>query len=238
MMGQSFNVYCDESCHLENDKQDIMVLGAIWCAKEAAKGFSQDLHEIKQKHGFDRAFEVKWKKVASSKINLYTDFVDYFFAKDDLHFRVWIAEKQGLDHSKIPNQDHDLWYYKMYFGMLKVIFSPHDDYCVYIDIKDHWGGQKVSKLHDVICNSLYDFDRSIVRRIQIVHSYECELLQLADLLIGAVSYVNRDQSGNKGKERLVEILRNKSGYSLTARTLLREDKFNIFRWTPRDPDDV
>jgi len=25
-----FNVYCDESCHLENDHQKAMVLGAIW----------------------------------------------------------------------------------------------------------------------------------------------------------------------------------------------------------------
>jgi len=24
-----FNVYCDESCHLEHDRQPVMVLGAI-----------------------------------------------------------------------------------------------------------------------------------------------------------------------------------------------------------------
>jgi len=30
-MSQVFNVYCDESCHLENDHQTAMVLGAVWC---------------------------------------------------------------------------------------------------------------------------------------------------------------------------------------------------------------
>lgn len=27
-MGETYNIYCDESCHLENDRQQAMVLGA------------------------------------------------------------------------------------------------------------------------------------------------------------------------------------------------------------------
>ncbi len=30
-MNQIYNVYCDESCHLEHDDKPVMVLGAIWC---------------------------------------------------------------------------------------------------------------------------------------------------------------------------------------------------------------
>jgi hypothetical protein len=33
-MSQVLNVYCDESCHLENDHQTAMVLGAVWCPFE------------------------------------------------------------------------------------------------------------------------------------------------------------------------------------------------------------
>lgn len=29
-MSTGFNIYCDESCHLENDHQRVMVLGAVW----------------------------------------------------------------------------------------------------------------------------------------------------------------------------------------------------------------
>jgi hypothetical protein len=29
-----YNIYCDVSCHLENDRQKAMVLGAIVCSKE------------------------------------------------------------------------------------------------------------------------------------------------------------------------------------------------------------
>lgn len=237
-MSQSYNIYCDESCHLENDREPVMVLGAVWCHKSQSKSISQDLHNIKQKYGFDQKFEVKWKKVGSQKIDLYRDFVNYFFDNSDLHFRCWIAEKQGLDHSRFDGQNHDLWYYKMYFGMLKVIFSPQDEYFIYLDIKDHWGGVKVKKLHNVICNSMYDFNRNIVKHIQIMHSYESELLQLADLLIGAVSYVNRNLGGNKGKEELIEIIKTRSNYNLTTKTLFKEDKFNIFRWVPQEGSDA
>ncbi|MCL0066152.1 DUF3800 domain-containing protein, partial [Dehalococcoidia bacterium] len=30
-MTPTYNIYCDESYHLEHDHQEIMVLGALWC---------------------------------------------------------------------------------------------------------------------------------------------------------------------------------------------------------------
>lgn len=33
-MSPMFNIYCDESCHLENDGQPVMVLGALSCPTE------------------------------------------------------------------------------------------------------------------------------------------------------------------------------------------------------------
>ena len=30
-MVELFNVYCDESCHLENDGYKAMTLGVVWC---------------------------------------------------------------------------------------------------------------------------------------------------------------------------------------------------------------
>ncbi len=30
-MTQTIHIYCDESCHLENDGMQAMVLGALWC---------------------------------------------------------------------------------------------------------------------------------------------------------------------------------------------------------------
>lgn len=230
-MSETYNVYCDESCHLENDGHKAMVLGATWCPLEKTKEIAVHIRGIKRKHRLPETFEVKWTKVSPAKIDLYLDLIDYFFEEDDLHFRgLIIPDKALLRHNLIPGQDHDTWYYKMYFDMLKAIFSPDSRYRVYLDIKDTRGAKKASKLHDVLCNNLYDFSREVVERLQLAHSHEIEQLQLADLIIGAVSYLNRELGSSEAKNILIKRIQDRSGYSLTKTTLLREEKMNIFRW--------
>lgn len=232
-MSDIFNIYCDESCHLENDHQQVMVLGSIWCPLEKTKEISIRIREIKQRHGLPSSFEIKWQKVSPAKKLFYLDLVDYFFDDDDLHFRALIVpDKSRLRHSDF-SQNHDAWYYKMYFDMLKVLLVPQAEYRIYLDIKDTRGADKIKELHDVLCNNMYDFERKIIRRVQTIRSHEVEQLQLADLLIGIISYANRSLETNLGKLTLVERMRHRSGYNLTKSTLLREDKVNLFRWEAR-----
>jgi hypothetical protein len=82
----------------------------------------------------------------------------------------------------------------------------------------------------VLCNNLYDFSRKIIERVQILRSHEVETLQLTDLLIGTISYVNRGLATNAAKRTLVERMQERSGYELTKTTLTRESKVNLFRW--------
>lgn len=232
-MSEVINVYCDESCHLENDRQPIMVLGAVWCPLDKSQNIAFGLRKIKQNYGLDPKFEIKWTKVSSSLSDLYLDIIDSFFDNDDLHFRALIAPKEQLRHS-VFSQSHDEWYYKMYFDMLKLIISPYSRYRVYLDIKDTRGGDKVAKLRDVLCNNMYDFSREIIERVQIIHSHDSDIMQLTDLLIGIISYINRELSGNRGKETLANRMKERSRYSLTRTTLMREEKVNLFHWTPSE----
>lgn len=232
-MTTEYNVYCDESCHLENDGQKAMVLGAVWCPKDKRLEIAERIREIKQKHGLERDFEIKWTKVSPSKLAFYQDIVDYFFDDDDLHFRgLIIPDKSVLDHER-HQQDHDEWYYKMYFTMLKTIFDPDSRYYVYIDIKDTLGHEKVEKLQDILCTNAYDFSRKMIADVKRVHSHEVEHLQIADLLIGALSYLHRELSGNSAKEALIARIRQRSGYRLTFNTMIRELKFNLLIWSSR-----
>jgi hypothetical protein len=229
----TYNLYCDESSHLEHDHHRFMVLGAIWMDAAKAGEVAQRLREIKMRHGLWARFEVKWTKVSPGLLSFYLDYLDYFFDDDDLNFRGLVADKTKLRHEAFV-QTHDTWYYKMYFNLLKALLAPADRYRIYIDVKDTRGGIKVRKLHDVLCNNMYDFDRRTVERVQQVRSHEVEALQLADLLIGAVNYANRGAEGSPAKSALVERIRKRSRYSLTRSTLLREQKFNLFRWEPQE----
>ena len=229
-LSQVFNVYCDESCHLENDHQPIMVLGGVWCPLEKTREIAIRIREIKARHALPPGFEVKWVKVSPAKTLFYLDLMDYFFDDDDLHFRALIVpDKSKLRYSGF-RQSHDDLYYKMYFDMLKVILSPQARYRIYLDIKDTRSADKVSRLHDLLCNNMYDFHREIIERIQTVRSHEMEQLGLADLLIGAVSYANRGLTTSPAKQTLVDRMRSRSGYRLTQTTLLRENKVNLFCW--------
>jgi hypothetical protein len=229
----TYNVYCDESGHLQHDNLDAMVLGAVWCPLSRTPEVAERLRDIKKKHGLPAEFEIKWDKVSVGKQVFYQDIMDYFFDSDDLHFRALIAsEKHKLQH-EAHNQDHDTWYYKMYFTLLTVLFEPTSEYRVYLDIKDTTGAAKVRKLHDILSHNMMDYERGIITRIQTVRSHEVEQVQLADLLIGAVQYAFRGLRSNPAKVALVDQMRRRSGYSLKNTTLLREEKVNIFVWTPR-----
>ena len=178
----------------------------------------------------NKNFELKWSKVSPAKIDFYLNIIDYFFDDDDLHFRALIVPDKSKLRHKTFGQSHDDWYFKMSFDMLKVIFDPKAQYRIYIDIKDTRSAEKIDKLHDVLCNNIYDFSRKIIERVQTVRSHEVKILQLTDLLIGAVSYVNRGLSTSNAKQVLIKRIMERSQYSLTLTTLLRENKFNLFRW--------
>lgn len=236
-MNRLYNVYCDESCHLEHDGINDMVIGAVWCDQDRVKEVNSKIREIKKRHGIGSNAELKWSKVGPLKRDVYIELIDYFFANDYLHFRcIVIPEKNDLDHERF-GQTHDEWYYKMYFDMLKGIFSPRDAYEIYVDIKDSHSNKRVRKLEEISRNSMYDFSGDCIRRIQPIRSEEVQIMQLVDVLIGAVSYCNRKFSENHKKSEtkmeLIEQIKRLTGYKMTKSTLLKEDKFNIFVWHAR-----
>src|SRR5579863_2349740 len=116
-----FNIYCDESCHLERDGQKVMLFGAVWCPDEKTKEIATRLRDIKTRRGLARNFEIKWSKVSLGQLKFYSDVLEYFFAEEHLHLRVLvIPDKSKLHHADF-SQDHDTFYYKMYFTLLKVL---------------------------------------------------------------------------------------------------------------------
>lgn len=226
------NIYCDESCHLEHDNSNCMVLGAISCPKEKVHIISEDLRALKEKHGLSKKYELKWIKVSETKIEYFKDVIDYFCKNDYLSFRAVVADKTHLRHEEF-HQTHDEWYYKMYYFLLRYLISPPETYNVYLDIKDTNGGSKVSKLQDILNHTLYKFYNETVKNIQIIRSDESELLQLSDFVLGAVAYKNRDLSSSNSKLELCRYLESTTRTSLISSSSLNNTKFNIFIWKPR-----
>lgn len=235
------NIYCDESCHLMHDNINVMVLGGISCPDSLKKELYKDIRDIKVKHGLDSRFEIKWTKVSKSKINFYEDLIDYFFQNDNLNFRaIVILNKDELNHSKFNNNSHDEWYYKMYYYLLEPIIDKDNEQRIFIDIKDTIGGPRINKLFEVLTNKLRDYNNKCLKRIDQINSDESEILQLADLMIGALGYYNRGlhllDNANEGKVKIIDKLESEYNLNLRESTDRFQEKFNLFIWTPRKGD--
>lgn len=228
------DIYGDESCHLERDGQDVMVLGAIAVPHARTREVADRIRGLKAAHGLAHDFEIKWTKVSPAKLGFYLALLELFHDDPDLRFRGYVCHgKAHLRHVDFA-QDHDTWYHKTYYAMLlPLLQAPESRFRIYIDIKDTRGGTKARVLHDVISAKLRDRDHSVVERIQIVRSDEVEILQLADLLIGAVSYRNRGLTTSASKLTIVKRLERVAHSRLDRSTPIEAGKVNLFQWQPQ-----
>lgn len=230
-----YNIYCDESCHLQNDHQKIMTLGCVWSKKDSIKEVSNKLKALKETH--DAKGELKWTKVSFSRRNYYVELVKYFLRENNLHYRgLIVSDKSLLNHELYNFGEHDLFYYKMFFSLLRPILDPINKYNIYLDIKDTKSSEKIQKLKEVLCNNQYDFTREMIQNIQNIRSHESEMIQLADFLTGMISYKNRNLHSNKTKKSIIELIESEGSYDLTHSSTLLEQKINIFVFNPKKND--
>ena len=218
-MNKTFNIYCDESCHLENDHKDFMFLGSVNCSYLQVERHCKRINELKKEHNFYA--EIKWTKVSRSKIRFYLDLVDYFF-DTDLKFRAI-----GINKSKINNdiflQTYDDFYYKMYYQLLYYNINSLYSYNVYLDIKDTLSAHKVRKLREILNTKL-----GVFRNVQNIRSHESLLMQLADFLMGAISYnINVAEHKNIAKKQIIEKIKRHTKMQDLGKTNY-DDKLNLF----------
>lgn len=234
-MNTEYNIYCDESCHLEHDHIPIMLLGAIWCPADRTKSISKKIRAIKAE--YNAKGELKWTKVSNCRIQFYNALIDYFFAEKSLNFRSLVVfGKDRLDHDYFNQGSHDSFYYKMYYQLLLNLVSQEESsFNIYLDIKDTRGSKRVKVLSEILRTKLRDNDLKIIKDVQLVRSHESQLIQLADFLIGAVGYENRNEidKNNSAKLNIIERIRRASGNDIKHTTSPWEQKFNLFIFHPR-----
>lgn len=225
MESNEINIYCDESCHLLNDKNKVMVIGGIICPDKYKKEIFKKIRDLKAKYNIKPTTEIKWTKVSKSKKDFYIALVNFFFENKNLAFRaVLVPDKQKLNHEKY-GQTHDEFYYKIYYDMLKKLFVPFYFWNIYIDEKDTNGSKKIEKLKKCLSGS--DI------KIQEVKSKDVELVQMADIFLGAIAYKNRNLKDNCAKLEIINIIES-CGYLLDETTPYIKEKFNMLKWKSRE----
>jgi len=227
-----YNLFVDESCHLEHDHIPVMCIGYIKVPVKAYKELYTLFENIKEEH--KTLGEIKWNKFSKSRLPLYKSLVDFFF-DNPLEFRcVLVKYKDRLNNADFNQGSHDNFYYKMTYYLLRP--NPAGlEYRIFIDIKDTKGKQKLIKIKEVFDN--YHKGESPFVHFQHLRSNENIFFQLTDLFIGAVTYKTRIENQefvpNDAKMEFIDYLELKSGFSLNESTAQWETKFNIFDHQPK-----
>ena len=232
---QTFNIYIDESCHLEHDLSNIMSVGYIKVPEDLSSKMKVEIKKIKRSHGI--VSEIKWNTISNTKVDLYKELIDYFFTQP-LQFRCLLMKhKDRLQHQVFNEGRHDIYYDKMIFYLLANpwLNSNSDRYKVFLDIKDTRGREKIKMLNEIFTNKFSG--KSPFIWFQHIRSFDSQFIQLTDVFIGAITYKSRNlhlkEGSSKAKIELIRYLEEKSGYDLDSGTSPGEQKFNIFDHQPR-----
>lgn len=231
-----YNVYCDESCHLVSNDSKYMLIGAVYCPKSKVKKVNEYIEHLKENYNISNKIELKWNKIDKKTEKLYLDIINYFFNNDDLKFRVIVIDKTKLDHEKY-NQTENEFYHKAYYEMLKYIIIPGNSYNIYPDIKDTNSYYYHQVMLDYLRIKMQDTNKRTIRKVQPIRSYEAPILQINDILIGALSYHYRNLSKNSVKLNIISEIGKLYQNDLNETSYCSNTKFNIFIWRSRDDID-
>ena len=231
-----YNVYCDESCHLVSNDSKYMLIGAVHCPKYKVKKVNEYIKHLKENYNLSDKIELKWNKIDKKTEKLYLDIINYFFNNDDLKFRVIVIDKTKLDHEKY-NQTANDFYHKAYYDMLKYIIVPGNYYNIYPDIKDTNSYYYHQVMLDYLRIKMSHTNKKTIKKVQPIRSYEAPILQINDILIGALSYYYRNLSGNSVKLNIINEIKKLYQNDLNTSSYYSNTKFNIFIWRSRDDID-
>ena len=100
-MGQLYNIYCDESCHLEHDGESAMTIGGIWCPQSKKNEIFHRIREIKEEHGLNKNFEITSEGMAIIPTEWKTEILCYEFKGkiDDTDFLVYTNVETGREEN-------------------------------------------------------------------------------------------------------------------------------------------
>jgi hypothetical protein len=212
-------MYCDESTHLENDGLPFMIIAYVSSPWNQVKIHSRNIKNLRAKYRYKG--EIKWTKLSESNYLFFKELVDYFFSTD-LNFRAVIVEKDQIDNQR-TGFSYDDFYYKMYYQLLHHKVDMGNNYNVYLDIKDTCSPEKIMRLRGIL-----NMNYGNIRNIQSIHSYESILMQLTDVLMGAINYNLRKQNKVIAKIKLIDTIKNHSNLTLSRSTSKYASKMNLF----------
>ena len=240
------DVFCDES--RPTGRERYLVIGGVTTSRGRVQIMNNKLAALRESTGV-KSQELKWTKVSASWLDKYRTFVDYFFDeldRDCVRIHCLIVDRYKVDHKKFNAGDCELGFYKFYYQLLLHCFGkPYGEGGNQLRVfPDRRGtSYNVSRLRDILNNGVAkkfnNYSRPFLA-VQPQDSKAHDLIQLADILIGAIGYQkNRwhlQPGASSGKRQLMAHIARRAGvYDLGQNTLYFKRRFTVWNLRLQEP---
>lgn len=235
-----FHIYCDES---RQSKDRFMVLGGIIIPSSSVELFNKTMLKFRKENNMYA--ELKWTKVTDQKINEYKRFVEYFFAlnnTDKLHFHSIIIDNHKINHRKFNKGDKEIGFYKFYYQLLLHSFgkfcreAENDRFIVHLDYRN--SRYSLNTLKTILNRGMkknYSIETSPFRSIEPRNSKKTELIQINDIILGAIGFQKNGydllSESRKSKIELAQFIAEQAGViNLKADSPWGKNRFTIWNF--------
>jgi len=211
------DIYADESSQTQHR---YLVLGALTVRTDAVSNLVTAIRAARLPalpHG-----EMKWTKVSAAKLETYRAVADAFFASSDrdvAHFHALIIDTSRLNHGRFNEGDREIGFSKMVFQLLykHARLYPERLYA-YLDSRTtRQSLESVRFMLNRRCATKLGRQEFPFRRVVFRDSKESDMLQLNDILLGAVAWVKNGH----GQRPDASVAKNDLAAHVMARAGLR-----------------
>lgn len=220
-------VYSDESMHIRNDGYDFMVLSSIYMRESTKNKLNKEINTYLKNSKLSG--ELKWTKISNGNLIHYKNvlnIISTYNKNNQLNVRNLLA----LNKTKFT-KDSDEYYNIMFFYLFKYIITVLENekhFHLFIDYKDNQSGKTADKLALYLNNTFYN---KINIKCTPENSKDHRMIQVADIIAGAMSYKKRDLKTSKAKIAIIDHIEKIFDVTLNQSSPFSNSSFNTFIWS-------
>lgn len=183
--------YCDES---GQTACRYMVLGGVIVPDTNLSTLCRKISDWRQSNAMNS--ELKWTKVSNQKYEEYRRLIDLFFdhAKSPMRwaFKSVVFDMWAMDYGKFHNGDRELGFYKFMYQFLLHQFGKHaktDEHRLMVYLDHRNTSYRLADLKGILnsgARKVHGRTVDVFKSIEPIDSKACDILQLADVLMGAI----------------------------------------------------
>lgn len=202
-----------------------MVVGGILARRSMLSQIEYQVNEIRKSHNVSQTKLVKWSNFKKRNWKFYRSLVDYFFSLMNsriVHYHTIIFNRHLLDRISYPGASNasvlSRMYYQLFLHRCTGPYGQSADLHLFPDEAQELGDlpQQIGALNYETAMG-YGVTRNPAKIIQCVNTEEYQIMQLNDVVVGAIACHRNSNhlSGNLSdhKRWLCEYVRQGTGWS-------------------------